>query len=322
MEQAERTNVSSKGPLGILVFSVLLTAAGTAILIAPRFPIIVLASSACYGALAAGYLWARRSASQVSTITADLSAAVEQVIGAALQLASASQSLARDVSTQSASFSEAAGTSELMASITLQSAETGRTAVSLVSETEQLANQSAEGLESLARTIRESNTAAGKIGGITKVVDEIAFQTNILALNAAVEAARAGQSGAGFAVVADEVRNLAQRCAKASQEIADLARESIAKARAGESGMEQVSGAMRALIGHTAHVKELVDEIAVNGQELAHGNEGVVREMRQVEELARGTSASSEQSAATSRQLSAQAEAMRQLVACLGRTSG
>ena len=316
-----QTRVTLKGPIGIVVFSVLLTAAGSAILLDPCFPIIVLSAGACYGALALGYFWTRRSVSQSRTVQSDLSKAVDEVAGAALQLASASQSLAQGVSTQSASLCEATGTGELMASITRQSAETGRTAVHLVGEAQQLANQSAEGLESLARTLRESNTAAGKIGSITKVVDEIAFQTNILALNAAVEAARAGQSGAGFAVVADEVRNLAQRCAKASQEIADLAQESIAKARAGESGMEQVSGAMRALIGHTSQVRGLVDELAVNSDELARGTESIVQEMRQVEELTRNTAASSQETAATGRQLRGQAEAMRHLVAGFSRNS-
>jgi methyl-accepting chemotaxis protein len=295
-----------------------MSAAGTAILVNPRFPVILGSAIACYGALALGYLWTRRSASQLRTMRFEFSETVEQVASAASQLAAASQSLAHGVTTQAASLSSASGTSELMASITRQTAETGRTAANLVGEAQQLANQSAEGLESLALTLRENNKAAGKIGSITKVVDEIAFQTNILALNAAVEAARAGQAGAGFAVVADEVRNLAQRCAKASQEIAELAQESITKARAGESAMEQVSGAMRSLITHTAQVKEFVDEMAINSDELATGTESVLEEMRQVEELTRGTAANSQETAATSQQLSAQAEAMRRLTSCLG----
>jgi methyl-accepting chemotaxis protein len=319
--KAEQTRAFSKGPLGILAFAVLLTAAGAAMLLDPRSSIILLSVIACYGTLAFGYVRARRSASQLQTIRSDFEEAVEQISGAALQLASTSQSMAQGVPAQSDSLSEATGTGELMLSITRQSSETGRTAVTLAGEAQQLANQSAEGLESLTRTLRESHAAAGKIGSITKVVDEIAFQTNILALNAAVEAARAGQSGAGFAVVADEVRNLAQRCAKASQEISDLAQESIAKARAGESGMEQVSGAMRALISHTGQVRELVDELAVNSDELVRGTESVVHGMQQVEELTRGAAVSSKEAAATSRQLSTQGEAMRNLVAGFSRFS-
>jgi methyl-accepting chemotaxis protein len=277
-------------------------------------PVIVLSSIACYGALALAYFGTRRCAARLRKLGSEFQEAAGQVAAAGSQLASSNQSLAQAVSTQSDSLSAATGTGELMASITRQCAETGQTTVGLVGEARQLANQSAAGLESLARTLRESNSAAGKIGKITKAVDEIAFQTNILALNAAVEAARAGQSGAGFAIVADEVRNLAQRCAQASAEIADLAQESIAKAHAGEAEMEQVSSSMRALIGHTGQVKDLVDEVAANCRELAHGTEGVVHEMQQVEKLARDTVASSEQTAETSRQLSTQTEAMRHLV--------
>ena len=112
-----------------------------------------------------------------------------------------------------------------------------------------------------------------------------------------------------------------QRCATASQEISDLAQESIAKARAGESEMAQVSGAMHALIDHTGKVKEMVDEIASNSDELAHGSESIVEEMKQVEELTRGTAASSAQTATTGEELSGRGQAMRMLVARLSQIS-
>ncbi len=102
-----------------------------------------------------------------------------------------------------------------------------------------------QALEQTVAAMGEINTQSAKISKIIKVIDEIAFQTNILALNAAVEAARAGEAGMGFAVVADEVRNLAQRCAQAAKDTASLIEESIAKSNDGKTKVDQVATAIR-----------------------------------------------------------------------------
>ena len=125
----------------------------------------------------------------------------------------------------------------------------------------------------------------------------------------------------GVQTCALPIWNLAQRCATASQEISDLAQESIARARAGQSEMEQVSGAMHALISHTEKVKGLIDEVAVNSDELAHGSDSVLQEMKQVEEHTHGTETSSEETATTGQELSERGETMRTLVARLSRIS-
>ena len=109
--------------------------------------------------------------------------------------------------------------------------------------------------------------SSDKTSKIIKVIDEIAFQTNILALNAAVEAARAGEAGAGFAVVADEVRSLAQRSAQAAKDTAPLIEESLAKANAGGAKLEQMNVVMRAITESTAKVRVLVDEVKDGSEE-------------------------------------------------------
>jgi methyl-accepting chemotaxis protein/methyl-accepting chemotaxis protein-1 (serine sensor receptor) len=112
--------------------------------------------------------------------------------------------------------------------------ENTRAAAELVGNLQQKFADTNRALDGTVTAMQELNTASEKISKIIKVIDEIAFQTNILALNAAVEAARAGEAGMGFAVVADEVRNLAQRSAQAAKDTASLIEESIAKSRDGD----------------------------------------------------------------------------------------
>ena len=96
-------------------------------------------------------------------------------------------------------------------------------------------------LNQMLESMKDISTSSEKISKIIRVIDEIAFQTNILSLNAAVEAARAGEAGMGFAVVAEEVRNLAQRCSQAAKDTSVLIAESIAHARTGKVRLDEVA---------------------------------------------------------------------------------
>src|SRR5207344_1523608 len=102
-------------------------------------------------------------------------------------------------------------------------------------------------LADMMTSMQEIGASSGKISKIIKVIDEIAFQTNILALNAAVEAARAGEAGLGFAVVADEVRNLAQRSAQAARDTAGMIEESIANSADGNVKLRQLAGVIASI---------------------------------------------------------------------------
>ena len=126
-------------------------------------------------------------------------------------------------------------------------------------------------LNEMVGAMAEITCSSDRIAKIIKVIDEVAFQTNILALNAAVEAARAGEAGMGFAVVADEVRSLAQRCAQAARDTAELIEESISKSNGGKLKLDQVAEAIHSITESAVKVRMLVDEVSHATQEQSHG---------------------------------------------------
>lgn len=255
-------NLALRVNAGFIALALMLAGSGAVLYARPRAAVVIVVIAVFCAALAGAYLFASCVLAKIRGLSSEMAATAEQMSSAAKQLSSASQVLAQGVSTQAESLAETSGTSELMASITRQNAESSRASMNLMTEADGLSSQVTGGLETLLRSIHETNASAGKISRITKVVDEIAFQTNILALNAAVEAARSGEAGAGFAVVAGEVRNLAQRSAKAAQDIAGLVEESVERTHEGTAQLDQVSVAIRALITNTSQVRALVDEVA------------------------------------------------------------
>jgi methyl-accepting chemotaxis protein/methyl-accepting chemotaxis protein-1 (serine sensor receptor) len=140
-------------------------------------------------------------------------------------------------------------------------------------------------LAEMTASMQEIRTSSDKISRIIKVIDEIAFQTNILALNAAVEAARAGQAGAGFAVVADEVRTLAQRSAQASRDTASLIEDSIRGAKEGGVKLDLVAQSIHEITENAAAVRSLVDEVHSGSREQVSGIEQVARTLVSLEQL-------------------------------------
>jgi methyl-accepting chemotaxis protein/methyl-accepting chemotaxis protein-1 (serine sensor receptor) len=162
--------------------------------------------------------------------------------------------------------------------------------------------------------MNDINASSDRISKIIKVIDEIAFQTNILALNAAVEAARAGEAGMGLAVVADEVRNLAQRCAQAARDTAGMIEDSIAKSNDGKSKLDLVVTAIDSINESAAKVKHLVDQVSSGSVEQSRAIEQVAGAIVQMEKVTQSTAANAEQSASASQELSAQSEAVRGIV--------
>ncbi|HUO31407.1 MAG TPA: methyl-accepting chemotaxis protein [Bryobacteraceae bacterium] len=253
------------------------------------------------------------------TVIDELRETANQVAGAASQISVSAQSLAQGASEQAASLEETSASSEEIGSMAGQNARSSKSAATNMIEASERVEEANRNLELMVESMNEINTSSGKISKIIKVIDEIAFQTNILALNAAVEAARAGEAGMGFAVVADEVRNLAQRSAQAAKDTAGLIEESIANSNDGKAKLDSVATAVRSITASAGKVKTLVDEVKVGSEGQARGIEQVAKAISQMEKVTQTTAANAEESASASEQLSSQSESLRAVVVRLDR---
>jgi methyl-accepting chemotaxis protein/methyl-accepting chemotaxis protein-1 (serine sensor receptor) len=200
--------------------------------------------------------------------------------------------------------------------------DNSRSAAELVSQSKTRFDETNRLLEQMVTAMGEINASSDKIGKIIKVIDEIAFQTNILALNAAVEAARAGEAGMGFAVVADEVRNLAQRCAQAAKDTAVLIEESITKSNEGKVKTDEVAAAIHSITEMSLQVKTLVDEVNLGSQEQTRGIEQIGKAIAQMEQVTQKNAANAEESASAAQELTAQSQTLYTVVGDLGSMVG
>src|SRR5258705_8067245 len=182
-----------------------------------------------------------------------------------------------------------------MASMTRKNAENSQQAAVFMNAVSQRVAEANRTLADMTTSMQEIGASSGKISKIIKVIDEIAFQTNILALNAAVEAARAGEAGKGFAVVADEVRNLAQRSAEAAKDTASLIEDLISNANDGSSRLDRVAAAITTITDHVTKARVLVEEVSEAGKQQTQGIDQVTQAISQMEKGTQTTAANSEE---------------------------
>lgn len=244
----------------------------------------------------------------------ELSVGAEQVASAASQVSSSSQALAQGSSEQAASLEETSATTEQIRAMARRNGDQSRAAADLVTRSQLTFAQTNESLNHMVASMGDISAQSEKISKIIKVIDEIAFQTNILALNAAVEAARAGEAGMGFAVVANEVRSLSHRCAQAARDTSALIVESIAKSNDGKTKVDQVTAAIQTVSGESTEVKALVEAVNQGSQEQARGMEQVSKAIVQMEQVTQASAANAEESSAAAEELQAQSESVKDVV--------
>lgn len=186
-------------------------------------------------------------------------------------LANDSGEISEQINKQASSVEETSASMEQLAATVQQNAANMEQTQQLVAETSRAVHQGGETVTHAVATMDDIRDASKRIEDITRVIESIAFQTNILALNAAVEAARAGEHGKGFAVVAQEVRALAARSANAVKEIEQLIGDTLNKVSEGHALSEQTRLAMDAIIVHIDNISQLVTEINHASREQSAG---------------------------------------------------
>jgi methyl-accepting chemotaxis protein len=239
---------------------------------------------------------------------------VDEVSRGAMQVSDASSALSQGATEQAASLEEITSSMGEIASQVNTNADNAHQASLLTNEAKDYSERGNRQMENLVKAMNDISSASENISKIIRVIDEIAFQTNLLALNAAVEAARAGRHGKGFAVVAEEVRNLAARSATAAKETAELIDNTRKAVDNGILIVNRTSEALEEIRNGAIKSADIVAEIATSSNEQAQAIAQINEGLSQIDKVTQTNTASAEESASASEELSGQAGLLKEIV--------
>ncbi len=251
---------------------------------------------------------------KLNNLMLNIAFAAEQVSAGARQISDSSMVLSQGATEQASSIEELSASIEEISSQTKINADHANQANDLAAKAKEYAVTGNTRMKEMLKAMDEINESSSNVKKIIKVIEDIAFQTNILALNAAVEAARAGQYGKGFAVVAEQVRNLAGESSNAAKETTALIEESLKKVEDGTEIAKETAEAFENIVEGVDAVSNLVSDINKASTEQAAAIEQINQGIMQVSQVVQENSATSEEGAAASEQLSSQAEALKEMI--------
>ena len=245
----------------------------------------------------------------------DINNASSEVSNGAGQISNSAQTLAQSSTEQAATVEELSASIQDIATKTKANSDMANNAATLANSIKVNAEKSDSQMREMTKAVEEINLASQNISKVIKVIDDIAFQTNILALNAAVEAARAGEAGKGFAVVAVEVRNLASKSASAAKETSELIENSMKKAELGAQIAAETATSLSEIVSGINESSVVVSKIADSSGEQTIAISQINEAIEQVSEVVQRNSATAEESAASSEELNAQSVILSRNVA-------
>ena len=251
---------------------------------------------------------------KLSLMMVQISQSSDQIFAGSSQVSSGAQAVAGGATEQASAVEELAGSINEISAQVSENAQNARHGSKLAETAGIKMIESNREMQELISAMGDISDKSGKIEKVLNIIEDIAFQTKILALNAAVEAAHADKNGKGFAVVANEVRNLAQKSAEASKNTAALIAETIQAVNLGTKLADETANMLSEVVVSVTQAVVAVDKISEASSEQAVSIAKVTQSVNQISDVVQNNSATAEESAAASEELSVQAHILSSLV--------